>query len=135
MYLPQTKFLIVDDQPTMRKFVRESLARIHFMNIVEATDGQHAITLLNESLAQGTPFQFVMADWKMPLMTGIELLRQCRAIPAFKNLPFLLATGEREQDQIIEAARAGVSGYLIKPLSEQKIKDAIEKIFLKNKSA
>ena len=132
MYKLSTQFLVVEDHPAMRKFVVQTLNELGFMNITEAGDGKLAFEILNQKLMTKEPVEFVISDWNMPHMEGIELLKLCRNTEAFKSIPFILATGERDQSQIIEAAKAGVSGYIIKPLAAPKIKSTIDNIFKKN---
>lgn len=132
MYKLSTQFLVVEDHPAMRKFVVETLHELGFMNVTEAGDGQTAFAILNQKAQSLEPIEFVISDWNMPQMEGIDLLKLCRQTEAFKNLPFILATGERDQSQIIDAAKAGVSGYIIKPFAAPKIKSTIDNIFKKN---
>ncbi len=132
MYPVSTKFLIIDDHATMRKYIKQSLRQMGYDNIIEAVDGQSALFFLKEHYNKNTPVEFIISDWNMPNMSGINLLKQCRSTPELKLIPFILVTSERDQDKIIEAANAGVSDYLIKPFSEVKIKQKIEKIYIKN---
>lgn len=132
MYKLTTHFLVVEDHPGMRKFVVQTLLEIGFTNIAEAGNGQTAFEILKQKSTTATPIEFVISDWNMPVMEGIELLKLCRQTEPFKSIPFILATGERDQTQIIEAAKAGVSGYIIKPLAAPKIKSTIDNIFKKS---
>ena len=132
MYPLNTKFLVVDDHPSMRIFVKEILREMGYFNIIEATDGQKALTVLKENAQTENPVDFIISDWSMPQLNGFEFLKIVRQTAPFKGLPFMLVTGERDQQLIIDAAKAGVSDYIIKPFSASKIKNKIEKIYLKN---
>ena len=110
MFKSDTKFLVVDDFSTMRKIIKRVLEEIGYKNIVEAVDGKNALDVIEDHERNGQPIQFVISDWNMPNMQGIDLLRACRSKAEFKLLPFMLVTAESEQTQIIEAAKAGVSG-------------------------
>lgn len=131
MFKPTTKFLIVDDFGTMRKIVKKALTDLGYGNSVEAVDGLNAYQLLVEHAKSGEPFDFVISDWNMPNMLGIELLKKCRSEDTFKNLPFVLVTAESEQSQILEAAKAGVTDYVIKPFSPAMLKSKLENAYKK----
>lgn len=131
MFDPNTKFLVVDDFATMRKIVKKVLDELGYKNVVEAVDGKNAMEVLNDMHSKNTPVQFVISDWNMPNMAGIELLKSCKADEKFKSLPFMLVTAESEQTQIIEAAKAGVSEYVIKPFNAVTLKTKIERVFAK----
>lgn len=131
MFKPTTKFLIVDDFGTMRKIVKKALTDLGYGNSVEAVDGLNAYQLLVEHSKAGEPFDFVISDWNMPNMLGIDLLKKCRAEDPFKTLPFMLVTAESEQSQILEAAKAGVTDYVIKPFSPAMLKSKLENAYKK----
>lgn len=131
MYSLDTKFLIVDDNVNMRGSIVEILQNNGFDNLVQAQDGQAAINILESCFENLKPVDFVISDWNMPGMTGIDLLKFCRKSEKFKTLPFLMVTGERAEHLIIDAARSGVTDYLIKPVSAEKIKRKIEKVYQK----
>lgn len=118
-----TKFLIVDDFPTMRRIVKNLLGDLGYTNTVEADDGQTALPILK---AGG--IQFVVTDWNMPGMTGIELLKAIRSDPATASLPVLMVTAEANKEQIVEAAQAGVNGYIIKPFTAETLKEKLDRI-------
>ena len=118
------KILIVDDFSTMRRIIKNLLRDLGFTNTVEADDGITALPLLNQG-----HIDFLVTDWNMPGMTGIELLRHVRADEKLKHLPVLMVTAEAKREQIIEAAQAGVNGYVVKPFTAIALKDKIEKIF------
>lgn len=123
---PKMKFLVVDDFSTMRRIVRNLLKELGFTNVDEAEDGVIALQKLRSS-----EFDFVVSDWNMPNMTGIELLRAMRADPGLKHLPLLMITAEAKKENIIEAAQAGASGYIVKPFTAATLSEKLTKIFEK----
>ncbi len=131
MFAPNTKFLVVDDFSTMRKIIKKVLNEIGYTNIVEAVDGRNALETLNDCKKNNEPIDFVISDWNMPNMLGIELLKHCKNDESFKNIPFILVTAESEQSNIVEAIKAGVSEYIVKPFNVNTIKAKIEKVYLK----
>ncbi len=118
------KILVVDDFSTMRRIIKNLLKDLGFTNTVEADDGKTALPILQKG-----GIDFLITDWNMPGMTGIDLLRAVRANPQLTNLPVLMVTAEAKRDQIILAAQAGVNGYVIKPFTAATLKEKIEKIF------
>ncbi len=118
------KILIVDDFSTMRRIIKNLLRELGFSNTVEADDGDSALPLLK---AGG--IDFLITDWNMPNMPGIELLKHVRADPATRELPVLMVTAEASREQIVQAAEAGVNGYVIKPFTAQTLEQKISKIF------
>jgi two-component system chemotaxis response regulator CheY len=119
------KILVVDDFSTMRRIVRNLLKELGFANVSEAEDGVDA---LNKLRTEGN-FEFVVSDWNMPNMTGIELLRNIRADAALKHLPVLMVTAEAKRENIIEAAQAGASGYVVKPFTAATLDEKLKKVF------
>lgn len=118
------KILIVDDFSTMRRIIKNLLRDLGFTNTAEADDGQTALPMLQ----QGN-FDFLITDWNMPGMEGIELLKRVRADDNLKSMPVLLVTAEAKKEQIVEAAQAGVNGYIVKPFTAGTLKEKIDKIF------
>lgn len=118
------KILIVDDFSTMRRIVKNLLADLGYTNTQEADDGKTAWPML-----QAGGFEFVVTDWNMPGMTGIDLLKSIRGDEKLKSLPVLMVTAEAQREQIIEAAKAGVNGYIIKPFTAVTLKEKLDKIF------
>jgi len=118
------KILIVDDFSTMRRIIKNLLRDLGFTNTQEADDGNTALPML-----RGGDFDFLITDWNMPGMSGIDLLREVRNDEKLAALPVLMVTAEAKRDQIIEAAKAGVNGYVVKPFTAQALKEKIEKIF------
>ncbi|MCF6325186.1 MAG: chemotaxis response regulator CheY [Gammaproteobacteria bacterium] len=118
------KILIVDDFSTMRRIIKNLLRDLGFNNTSEADDGNTALPML-----QSGNFDFLVTDWNMPGMEGIDLLKAVRADEKLANLPVLLVTAEAKKEQIVEAAQAGVNGYVVKPFNAATLKEKIEKIF------
>ena len=118
------RILIVDDFSTMRRIVKNLLNDLGYTNTAEADDGSTALT----ALAQGS-FDFVVTDWNMPGMTGIELLKNIRADANLSKLPVLMVTAEAKREQIIEAAQNGVNGYIIKPFKPETLVKVLDKLF------
>ena len=121
------KILIVDDFSTMRRIVRNLRKELGYTNADEAEDGVVALQKL-----KGGNFQFVVSDWNMPNMTGIELLRKIRADDELKHLPVLMVTAEAKKENIIEAAQAGASGYVVKPFTAATLEEKLNKVFEKH---
>lgn len=121
---PNMKFLVVDDFSTMRRIVRNLLKELGFTNVEEAEDGVDALNKL-----RGGNFDFVVSDWNMPNMTGIDLLRAIRADDKLKRLPVLMVTAEAKKENIIAAAQAGASGYVVKPFTAATLDEKLKKIF------
>ncbi len=118
------RFLVVDDFSTMRRIVRNLLKELGFSNVDEAEDGQVALHKLKNS-----QFDFVVTDWNMPNMTGIELLKAIRADAQLKHLPVMMVTAEAKKENIIEAATAGASGYIVKPFTAATLDEKLKKVF------
>ena len=123
-YNPNMRVLVVDDFSTMRRIIKNILRQLGFNNVVEADDGTTAWDTLNKD-----KIDFVISDWNMPQMTGIELLRKVRGSEEFADLPFLMVTAEAQQENIIEAVQAKVSNYIVKPFTAEVMKQKIDKIF------
>lgn len=119
------KFLVVDDFSTMRRIVRNLLKELGFVNVQEAEDGVDALKKLRSE-----NFNFVVSDWNMPNMTGIDLLIAIRADATLKHLPVLMVTAEAKRENIIAAAQAGASGYVVKPFTAATLDEKLKKIFL-----
>ena len=118
------KILVVDDFSTMRRIIKNLLKDLGFSNIQEADDGSTALPMLQQG-----DFDFVVTDWNMPGMQGIDLLRAIRADDKLKHLPVLMVTAEAKKEQIVAAAQAGVNGYVVKPFTAATLKEKIDKIF------
>jgi len=125
MGIEDTKFLVVDDFSTMRRIVRNLLKELGFLNVQEAEDGVEALTKL-----RADKFDFVVSDWNMPNMTGIDLLKTIRADDTLKHLPVLMVTAEAKKENIILAAQSGANGYVVKPFTAAVLDEKLKKIFL-----
>ena len=123
-YNPDMRILVVDDFSTMRRIIKNILRQLGMNNVVEADDGTTAWDVLNKD-----KIDFIISDWNMPQMTGIELLRKVRSSEEFADLPFLMVTAEAQQENIIEAVQAKVSNYIVKPFTAEVMKQKIDKIF------
>jgi two-component system chemotaxis response regulator CheY len=117
------KYLVVDDFSTMRRIVKNLLQELGYQNVQEADDGKTAWPML-----QAGSFDFVITDWNMPLMPGLDLLKAIRADEKLKSLPVLMVTAEAKREQIVEAVQAGVSGYVVKPFTAEILKQKLDKI-------
>ena len=118
--------LVVDDFPTMRRIVRSLLKELGFENVEEAEDGQEALTKLR---AGG--FEFVVSDWNMPNLDGLEMLKEIGQDPKLSSLPVLMVTAEAKKENIIAAAQAGANGYVVKPFTAATLEEKLNKIFEK----
>jgi len=118
------KILVVDDFSTMRRIIKNLLRDLGFTNTHEADDGTTALPML-----QNGNFDFLVTDWNMPGMQGIDLLKAVRADDKLKSLPVLMVTAESKREQIIEAAQAGVNGYIVKPFTAATLNEKLGKIF------
>ncbi|MFC4699906.1 chemotaxis response regulator CheY [Glaciecola siphonariae] len=118
------KILVVDDFSTMRRIIKNLLKDLGFTNVQEADDGNTALPMLNQG-----DFDFVVTDWNMPGMQGIDLLRAIRKDDKLKHLPVLMVTAEAKKEQIVAAAQAGVNGYVVKPFTAATLKEKLDKIF------
>lgn len=118
------KILIVDDFSTMRRIIKNLLRDLGFNNTAEADDGNTGLPML-----QSGDFDFLVTDWNMPGMPGIDLLKAVRADEKLSSLPVLMVTAESKREQIVAAAEAGVNGYVVKPFTAATLKEKIDKIF------
>jgi two-component system chemotaxis response regulator CheY len=118
------KVLIVDDFATMRRIVRNILKQIGFKNIIEADDGKNALKELKKGKVD-----LILCDWNMPEMPGIELLKAVRSDDELKDIPFVMVTAEAQKDNIVEAVKAGVSNYVVKPFTAETIGEKLSKVF------
>ena len=121
---PKIKILVVDDFSTMRRIVRNLLKELGFANVEEAEDGAVALQKLQEG-----GFDFVVTDWNMPNIDGLQLLQAIRSNPALSHLPVLMITAEAKKENIIAAAQAGASGYIVKPFTAATLAEKLQKIF------
>ena len=119
------RILVVDDFSTMRRIIKNILKQIGFTNVDEAENGQAALAKIGD----GGNYDFVISDWNMPEMTGIELLKEVRANESTKDLPFLMVTAEAKKENVVEAVKAGVNNYIVKPFTAEVLQEKISKIF------
>ncbi len=119
-----TKFLVVDDFSTMRRIVKNLLHDLGYQHVTEADDGKTALPMLQEG-----QYDFLITDWNMPGMPGIDLLQAVRSDSKLAKLPVLMLTAEAKREQIVRAAQAGVNGYVIKPFTAVTLKEKLDKIF------
>lgn len=120
------KILVVDDFSTMRRIVKNLLRQIGYVNIEEAEDGAQAYSKL-----KGGEFGFIVSDWNMPNMDGLDLLKKVRSDPELKDIPVLMVTAEAEKEKVITAIQAGVNNYIVKPFTGEVLKEKMDKILEK----
>lgn len=130
MFPPETQFLVIDDFTSVRDLIAKSLKSIGYSEIAFAESGEQALNMLNNQ-----SIDFIISDWGMPGMSGLDLLKKCKANQKLKNIPFIILAAESDQAKIVQAARAGVSDYIVKPVDENLLREKIEKVFLKSKAA
>ncbi len=123
---PNTRFLVVDDFSTMRRIIRNLLKELGYSNVEEAEDGVNALSMLHNG-----EFDFVVSDWNMPNMDGLTLLQNIRADSKLGSLPVLMVTAEAKKENIIAAAQAKASGYIVKPFTAATLDEKLVKIFEK----
>ncbi|RMA97506.1 chemotaxis response regulator CheY [Hydrogenothermus marinus] len=121
---PDIKFLVVDDMATMRRIIRSLLEQLGYKNIDEAEDGAEALKKLKSE-----KYDFVITDWNMPNMTGLELVQNIRQDPELKHLPVLMVTAEAKKENVIMAIKAGVNNYIVKPFTAGTLKEKMEKVW------
>ena len=126
---PKQKILVVDDMSTMRKIIKNMLKKMGCDDLTEADDGAPAWEMIQEAHTAGIPYDFIVSDWNMPQLTGLDLLKSIRADERFAKLPFLMITAEAEQANVVIAVKAGVSNFIVKPFSIVTLKEKIDKVF------
>lgn len=118
------KILIVDDFSTMRRIIKNILKQLGYSNIIEADDGSSALTLLKKD-----KIDFIVSDWNMPKMSGLDLIKVIRSDEKLKSIPFLMVTAEAQKEQVMKALQEGVDNYIVKPFTAEILKEKIDKIF------
>ena len=118
------KVLIVDDFATMRRILKNIMKQIGFSNITEADNGKNALKALKSD-----KFDLVMCDWNMPEMPGIDVLSAVRSDSDLKDTPFIMVTAEAQKENILEAVKAGVSSYIVKPFTAETVEEKLQKVF------
>lgn len=131
MFRADTQILIVDDVFPMVNSIKGELRRLGFNRLVTASDGAEALEILNAKAKEGEPIELIISDWLMPRMNGLELLKAVRSQSVHKHLPFIMITTEGEASQVVEAAQAGVTNYLVKPFSANSIQEKLLTTFKK----
>lgn len=132
MFPLQTRILIVDDLASIRDVVKAYMRRLGYKNIEDAENGKQAYEAFLRAKVDGQPYGLILSDWNMPEMTGVEFLKQVRSSPSQEaHTPFLLMTTESEKEKVIEAIKAGVNNYLVKPVEESVLKEKLEGVWNK----
>lgn len=121
------RFLIVDDFGTMRRIIRNILKHLGYQNTIEAENGEQALKIIELD----REIDFIISDWNMPVMTGLEFLKQIKSNEIFKSIPFLMVTAEAQQENIIEAVQAGVDNYIVKPFTPETLDKKIDLLIKK----
>lgn len=129
MFPKDTRFLVIDDYNSTRKLVKNLLKELGFSNVDIAEDGKPALEQIQLAFEEKTPYGCILSDWNMPDMSGVDLLKTLRNDPKFKFLPFILVTAELDQTNIIEAAQSGVSDYITKPITIEKLKTQLAEVY------
>jgi two-component system chemotaxis response regulator CheY len=124
------RFLVVDDSPTMRRIVSNALREIGYVNVIEADDGAHALEKLNVE-----PVEFLITDWNMPNVNGLELTQTIRLHPTLSNLPILMITTRGMKEDVIQALQAKVNNYIVKPFTPDVLRDKIDSILRRLQTA
>ncbi|OFZ70946.1 MAG: hypothetical protein A3K03_02850 [Bdellovibrionales bacterium RIFOXYD1_FULL_44_7] len=132
MFADSTRILVVDDMMTMRALIKGQLKGMGFKNFQDAENGQVAFSVLEKAVAANLPIELILSDWNMPVMSGLDLLKKVRATPQYKDVPFMLITAEGEQSQVMEAIKAGVSNYVVKPFTPAAIQEKILAVWKKH---
>lgn len=135
MFPLETRILVIDDMPSIRDLVKNTLRGMGYKNFQEAEDGEEGLKTLEKLHNGDQSIQLVISDWNMPKMKGLELLKHVRATENFKSLPFVLLTSESERDQVTEAVLAGVSQYIVKPFSAKIFEDKLKAAYAKHNKA
>lgn len=128
MFPPNTRVLIVDDMAMMRSAVKKFCTGFGLQHFEEACDGADA---WQKAAAANPPFDLIISDWNMPNSTGLDLLKRVRADQRLKNTPIILVTAEKEKNQILEAIKSGVNGYVVKPFTPEALKEKLEAVHSK----
>lgn len=129
--LTELRFIVVDDMLTMRKIIGQQLKALGITLIKEANDGSVAWEMMEKEAAGGSALQFVISDWNMPIMKGLDLLKKCRAHATYKDVAFLMVTAEAEITQVKEAVTSGVDNYVVKPFTPASLEEKLKAVFAK----
>jgi two-component system chemotaxis response regulator CheY len=134
MFPRETNFLVVDDMEPLRRVVRSMLRELGYDRVFEAPAASQAVQILEKGASVGHEIEIILCDWQMPGMTGLEFLEFVRTTEQYARLPFVMITAEGQRDQIISAIQAGVSSYLVKPISLGQLEDKLKAVWLKMKA-
>lgn len=127
---PKMKTIVIDDMMTMRKIISRILKdHLGFSDVHTADDGATAWPMIEKAKEEGQPFDFIVSDWNMPKMSGLDLLKKIRSTEGLKDTPFLMITAEAEQANVVKVLQAGVSNFIVKPFKPDTLKEKIDKIF------
>jgi len=129
MFPPHTRILIVDDMRTMRAIVKGQLLGLGFTDILEASDGDKGLEVLNTEFRKGLPVELILSDWNMPVMKGIEFLKLVRADPRWGSVPFIMVTAESERALVMDAVKAGISNYIMKPFTPVMLETKLKAVW------
>lgn len=129
MFPADTRFLVVDDTKTIRSLMKDILKNLGYHKIDEAEDGNQALEMMKKEADGSDPYGFLICDWNMPGLTGIELLEIRNEDDRFKDVPFLMVTIESERDYVLKAVAMGVSDFVVKPFSEATVRTKMESIW------
>ncbi len=132
MFSLDTNILFLDDMPSMRELLRSQLKSLGFNNLFEANNGKEGLEVLLRQAKTNKPIQLVISDWHMPLMTGLEFLKQIRSTNEYANLPFVLLTSETDREQVTEAIVSGASQYIVKPFSVKTFAEKLKTVYAKH---
>ena len=135
MFVLDTRILAVDDAKTHRQLIRSALRELGFSNVDLVVDGHQAISALKRGLTEPKPYDLIISDVQMPLMTGLELLHYVRNVYERPKTPFILVTGEGDNDTVVKAIKAGVSSYIMKPYSSKTLEDRLKKVWIQVRKA
>jgi len=125
------KILLVDHVTAMRGAAKNMLTQVGFKNVKECDNGEDALALIEEGIQTNEKYEFIISEWSLPKLTGEELLKKIRSNPSTKDLPFLLVTGDAEQQTIMNAIKAGADNFIVKPFSSQTLQEKIGAIHQK----
>ncbi|MBP9680470.1 MAG: response regulator [Bacteriovorax sp.] len=125
----ESKILVIDDMSIMRRMIKKMFVEMGYNNLLESDDGINAWPLIEAAQKEGSPFDFIVSDWNMPEMSGIDLLIKIRSTPGLEKLPFLMITAETDAENLVAAEKAGVSGFIKKPFTIDHLKEKMGEMF------
>jgi len=126
---PNMKVIVIDDMMTMRKILIKMMQGMGFKNLEQADDGATAWPMIEAAFKSGEPYDFIVSDWNMPQMSGLDLLKKVRSTEEIKTTPFLMVTAEAEQANVVKVVQAGVSNFVVKPFNQETLKHKIAQVF------